>query len=164
MISALSLIFMLTAYFPYFTYCSPLAAGAIFAVLVIEFGKKWAFAAYFAVSVLSLILCEKEASLLFIGFFGYYPILKAVYEKNKSRIIRTILKFLTFNAGVISAYLVIIFLFDIPLGNGNIPVLAFAGGLLAAGNIMMIIYDAALTGFIGFYLERFHLKIEKIIR
>lgn len=164
LISALSLIFMLVAYFPYFTYCSPLVAGAVFSVIVIEFGSKWALAAYFAVSVLSLILCEKEAALIFIGFFGFYPIVKAAYEKINSRFIRIALKFLTFNVGVIAAYLVIIFIFGIPLGNGNTPVMLFVSLLLAGGNVMFAVYDIALSKFISYYYFKLHSKISKIIR
>ena len=68
------------------TYALPAFAGILLIVVVIEMGTGWAWPVYIAVSVLSVLLSgDKEAALLFVLFFGYYPILKAVFEKMQKK-------------------------------------------------------------------------------
>ena len=81
MMASLSLVVMLAAYFPYVTYALPALAGCFLVIISIEINKKWAFVVYAAVGALSFLVCEKEAAVLYIFFFGYYPILKAVFEQ-----------------------------------------------------------------------------------
>ena len=67
----------LTGLSPIGTYALPAFAGVTLMVIVIELNPRWAWMVYIAVSVLSALLAaDKEAVVLFIIFFGYYPILK----------------------------------------------------------------------------------------
>lgn len=154
----------MTAYFPYFTYCSPLAAGAILVMMVIEFGSKWATAAYVVISLISLLFGEKEAASMFLLFFGYYPILKAFLERIHSRIVEYLLKFMVFNIGIISATALSVFVFQIPFSDGRSNIWIFAILLLLAGNVIFIVYDIALSRVISYYLIKIQPKIRSFLR
>ena len=98
--TALSVVIMLAAYFPYLTFALPALAGAVFCVVMIEIGTKWAFGGFVTAAILSVLFCEKESSMMFTCFFGFYPILKSYYEKIRSRAVEYIVKFATFTACV----------------------------------------------------------------
>ena len=163
-ISALALVLMLTAYFPYLLFAIPAMAGALLMLIVEEVNKKWALGAYAAVALLSLLICEKEASLLFVFFFGVYPIIKSSIEKCRSRVLEYILKYLFFNATILIAYVFIIFVFGISMevieGLGAYTYLV----LLALGNIVFIIYDIALSRLITGYIEKLQPRIRRILK
>lgn len=164
MLSALAIVIMLMAYFPYLTYALPALAGALFAVVMVELGSKWALGGYITAAVLSLLLCEKEAAVIFVAFFGYYPILKAFLERCASRIAEYLFKFLTFNIAVAVAYVIIIFVFGIPmegLGDfGKYTVLI----LLVLANIMFLVYDMALSKVYEDYMRKIHPKISRMLK
>ena len=73
-VSALCLTLMfLTGVFPLLSMAIPIYAGALMIIVSTEVNTSWAFAAYFAVALLSLFLTpDKEATTLFIMFFGSY--------------------------------------------------------------------------------------------
>lgn len=103
---ALSLMIMFLTAFPYMTYALPAIAGAVLIPVVIELGSKWAWMVYACVSFLSLLIAPSlEAKVMFIAFFGYYPIVKALLERQKNRVLEWVLKYLVFNVAVVSAYL-----------------------------------------------------------
>ena len=164
LLSALSVILMMTAYFPYFTYCSPLAAGAILIMIVIEFGRKWAVGAYIVVSLISLLFGEKEAASMFLLFFGYYPILKAQLECIRSRVVEYFLKYIVFNIGIVSAIALSVFVFQIPFSDGQSNIWIFGLILLLAGNVVFLVYDIALSRVISYYLIKIQPKIRTFLR
>ena len=57
---------------------------------------------------------DKQAALLYVIFFGYYPILKALIERLKNKIVQWVLKYAVFNAAIVSAYFIAIYLLSIP--------------------------------------------------
>ena len=133
--SALCLLLMLLTIIPIATYTMPALAGMVLIVVVIENGYSTAAMVYAAVSFLSLFICpDKEAAVLFVGFFGYYPILKGKLEKIRSRALEYAAKFLVFNIAVIASYLVIIY-------------------------VVFWIYDVALSRIITAYREVLRKKI-----
>lgn len=152
----------LTGIIPFATYALPAIAGLVLVAVVIENGYTTAVTVYVAAAILSLfIVPDKEAALMFTAFFGYYPILKGKLERIKSGLLRIPLKFLIFNAAVVAAYSVIIFLFGITdvldeMGSlGKYAPLA----LLGLGNVMFAVYDFALTQVIFVYIHIFRPKI-----
>ena len=163
MISALSLVIMLASYIPYFTYAVPAAAGIVFCVIVIEIGFKYSMASYFCTAVLAFFLCEKEAAVLFVLFFGYYPILKAVIEKYiKKRPVEYLLKFLVFNVSIVVSYALLIFVFKLPVDDmGPLSPKVMLLLLLVAGNVAFWVYDIAITRLVAMYYQRLrkHLRI-----
>ena len=79
-ISALAVAIMFaTTIIPFLTYALSAISGALLLLMVIEINRRWAFTSYVAVSILSILLLnDKEAALMYILFFGYYPIMKSV--------------------------------------------------------------------------------------
>lgn len=164
MLSALAVVIMLMAYFPYLTYALPALSGALFAIVLIELGGKWAFGSYATAAIIALLLCEKEAAVIFVAFFGYYPIVKAYLERISSKTVEYLLKFLLFNVAVIVSYVVIIFVFGIPLeGLGDFGKYTLLI-LLALANIMFVVYDLALTRVYVDYMGKLHTKIMRLLK
>lgn len=163
-IAAVSLVLMLiTGIFPFGTFALPCIAGMIITSIVIECDYKWAFAVYAIVSVLSLMIAgDKEAVVYFIMLFGYYPILKGIFEgKIKSTVIQYILKYAVFNVAVISAFLISIFVLLVPIEDFSLGDYFVPWLFLIAGNIFFIIYDKAITSAITIYIRRLRGKIIK---
>ncbi len=151
--SALITVLMLTAYFPYLTYAIPAFSGALTIIPLVEFGKKYGFATFLASVLPVLLFCEIEAKLMYLCLFGWYPVLKAVFENLKSRVLEYLLKFLTFNASLLLVYGGLSKLFGLNLlqGEEGIYILVFA---LAVGNIAFLLYDICLSRLAVFYLYR----------
>ena len=60
-------------------YALPCFAGLLTIAVVIEYECKWAFGVFGVTAVLSFFLSgDKEAVVMFIALFGYYPILKNI--------------------------------------------------------------------------------------
>ena len=159
MIAALcTLLLFATGMIPFGTYALPALAGLLMVTVAVETGTSWAVTLYVAVSLLSLILTpDKEAMLMFIMFFGHYPITKTRLERIKIRPLRWLAKFLVFNVCVVAAYLIIIYVFQMPdvlteMGSfGKYSVLV----LLGLGNVVFLVYDFALTQVIRVYVDWF---------
>ncbi len=156
-ISAISIIFLFcTAFFPFAEYALPCLAGAVLMVLVVEVGYKYAFVAFFAVSLISFfIVPSREVSVLFFLFFGYYPIVKSLLEKLKLRFLEWALKLLIFNVAMVSAYFLLINLFGLKDLLNEFGAFKFGiPGMLFLGNIVFIIYDIALTKAVSIYIYK----------
>lgn len=146
LLTAISVVLMLSTYIiPVFTYVSPMLAGAVIAFTSCVSDKKWALGVYFAVSAVSLIiLADKEAALIYIALFGYYPLLKPVLERHK-KLLSIVLKLLLFNTAAVLTALCGIYVFSVSpeeytsLGKFAVPI------LLALANTALFLYDFALT-------------------
>ncbi|HHW46286.1 MAG TPA: hypothetical protein GXX17_05175 [Clostridiales bacterium] len=163
-VAALAVVIMFLSYFPYFTYAVPAAAGILMIILVIEIDPKWAVLSFVASSILILLLAETEAKLMYVLFFGYYPILKERIERIRKPLIEYILKFAVFNVAMIAAYFLASKVFGIPfddMGNfGKYLELV----LLIGGNITFVIYDFAISRLVVTYMIRLHPKLKKLIK
>lgn len=160
-IAALGLVLMLlTSLVPVGTYAFPCFAGIFIAAVVIEYGWKWGLGVYAVVAVLSLFLAgDKEAVLYFIALFGYYPILKAVFEKHiKNKIILYVLKFAVFNNAAIASFFAAAFLLSISPEEYTLFGVYMPLAFLAFGNVFFLIYDFAVTVFVGQYVVRLRNK------
>lgn len=99
---------------PLFLYIFPQICALLIYILLDECGTKTSLCVYVGVSLLSLFICaDKEGALLFVSFFGYYPILRVYIHKIKSKLLKIVLKFLAFNIAMIIRYTALIFLFGI---------------------------------------------------
>lgn len=165
-LTALSVVLMfLTGVIPFLTFALPALAGALLILIVMEIGSKWALCVYAAVSILSLlVVADKEAAMMYAAFFGYYPVIKSFLESKLPRVFEWIVKFLIFNAAMVLAYLVIIFVFGMPLdemeefGRYAVPI------LLGMGNVVFFVYDIALTRVIGAYLHRWRKSFHRLFK
>ena len=160
-----TLLMFLTGLVPVGTYALPALAGVLLIVVVIEMGTGWAWSVYAASSVLSLFIAgDKEAAMLYIVFFGYYPIVKAVFEKIPKKYLSYLLKFTVFNISMVLGYVLSIWLLGVPedsftLFGLNLPIL-----FLIFGNFVFFIYDYAVSGLVVTYYQRFHKLMSKFLR
>ncbi|MGN1137721.1 MAG: hypothetical protein ACI4SF_16065 [Oscillospiraceae bacterium] len=144
-VSALCLALMfLTGVFPLFSMAIPIYAGALMIVVAKEVSTSWAVAAYCAVAVLSLFLTpDKEASMLFIMYFGYYPIIEPKLRKIKLAPVKIVIKLAIFNAAMIIWYKSMIFILGAYdffgefafLGKYTVP------AVLVFINLVFLLYD-----------------------
>ncbi len=165
-VTALSIVLMfLTSVIPTLTYALPAAAGFLITLIVIEIDKKWALGVYAAVSLLSvLLIADKEAAVMYIMFFGYYPIVKAIFEKHFHSVLLWILKFLVFNAGAVSAFFISTYVFMVPFEEMEKYGAVAAWGLLAAGNVIFLLYDFAMSNLIQVYLLKWRKNFKRIFK
>jgi len=141
----------------------PAVAGCLLIPIVAEAGLGHAFGAYGAAAVLVLLLApDREAALIYVLFFGYYPALFAVVSKIKSRILLWGAKLMIFNAAAIAEGLLAIYVLGIPFE--DFPLLGGWGPvvLLALANLVFVLYDYVLAGLIGQYYRRFYGKLGRM--
>ncbi len=165
-LAALSLIFMFfTSIFPSMTYAAPAVCGALLMVTVIEISSWFSLLIYAVVGFLSIFLvADKEAAVIYLLFFGYYPIIKGMIEAKLSLPSSWICKYIIFNISIIISYFICSKLLGIEydeIGNfGKFSVLI----LLIMGNIIFAIYDLALTRLVTAYLRHWQKYVKRILR
>ncbi len=165
-IAALSIVVMfLTSLIPTATIALPAIAGCLLVAVVFECGVKWGFCAYGVVAVLSFFLTpDREAFLIYTLFFGYYPVLFAVLERVKNKILKYFIKFVVFNIAVLLDFIIVSVLFGIPFES-----IEFLGDLtpyvlLLLANIVFLVFDFAFRGLIDFYFHKLHPLIKKVTK
>lgn len=165
MIAALSVVIMMLTIIPVMTYAAPAFAGILLMVVVIEINKKWAFGVYAAAGILSLLLAtDKEAAVMYVAFFGYYPIIKAVLESKLPRAVEWIVKFLIFNVTMVASYFVLIKVFGISMEDMN--ELGKYGPLilLALGNVVFLVFDIAITRIATLYIIKWQKQFRRLFK
>ena len=108
MMVALSVALMLTGgLVPIATYCAPMLGGILLLPIMLEYGRKTAWTAYIATSLIVLTLgVDKEAAFFYL-FLGYYPIIKWNIEKIGKKPLRLALKLVVFNAAIFLMYAIL---------------------------------------------------------
>ena len=142
---------MLASYFPYLTYAIPAVSGLFIMICVIENGCKWGFISYLASAFPVFLLAETESKLMYVFFFGFYPIVKALVEKIRKNNIEWILKFAVFNVSVLAVYLLFSGMLQISLDDFGVMGKYGAFILLGMGNIVFVLYDIAVSRMAMFY-------------
>lgn len=165
-LSALSVALMLcSAIIPFSSYYVPMLAGALGISAVIEADKKYAFFVYVTASVLSVLTVpDKEAVIMYILFMGYYPILKGFFEEKFKILTEFILKFLTFNASMISFFLIGIHILGIPKEEYTIGGIYLPWVFLIFGNLIFILYDKMLSQMVNVYIIKIHPRLKKLLK
>ena len=161
--AALSLVLMfLTALIPFGTYAFPCFAGILLIVIVIEAGYAYAFSVFAAVAVLSfLLVTDKEAALMYVIFFGWYPIVKSLIERIGSKVIQYVIKLFVFNACMIGAFFIAVNLLGIPEDSYYIFGFSVPWMFLILGNVYFVFYDICVTKIVTIYLLKWHKKLNK---
>lgn len=162
-ISALCILAMfMTGVAPFLYLTLPMIAGALLTIIVVEVNASWAFLTYIAVSLLSVFVTfDKEAAIIFILFFGHYPILKYKLEKIPLKFIKTVIKFAVFNICIAADYQITIHLLGISDFMDDFAILGKYGIyiLWAFSNVFFIFYDYVLSGSVDIYLKYLKPKI-----
>jgi len=160
MASGLCLLLMfMTGIIPFSEYACPTFAGLVLIAVVEELGRGTALIVYVAASLLGLLLSpRKEAAILFIFFFGYYPTIRGALElKLRPKPLRWLVKFLIFNSMVVLGYIIIVNVMGITEileefgGFGKYSALV----LLAFGNVFFVVYDYMVGNLTDVYRDYF---------
>lgn len=133
-------------------------------IAVIETNIKWAVLTYFASAVITALFAEPEAKMLYVLFFGFYPILKAVFETLKSRVLEYLFKFAVFNVSIILAYGFIAAFIGVSLEDMGDFGKYTSIVLLVAANVVFPIYDMAVSRMASVYIVRIHPAVNKIFK
>ncbi|MBQ6569738.1 MAG: hypothetical protein IJL87_05735 [Clostridia bacterium] len=150
---------------PFTQYAIPVFTGIALVAVVIELGKTWAWIAFAAVSLVCLLIVpNKEPVALYILFFGYYPILKSLFESSGNFILEWLLKLVVFNAAMIAFFYAGLYLIGIKpeeysLFGVNLPIV-----FLIAGNILFVVYDILLSRTIVIYIHKIHPYFKKMFK
>ena len=166
LLTALGVVLMfLTGLIPIGTYALPAIAGVLLIVAVIEIGAKWAWMIYAAVAVLSLLFAaDKEAALLFVLFFGYYPVLKSFLERISNKVLSWISKFAVFNVAVVACFFLAVNFLQLPEDSFTVFGIYLPWVFLILGNAVFLIYDIALSGLVATYVEKLHHRVTKPLK
>lgn len=129
---------------------------AFLALMVIEDGKRAAVLTFLAAALLGLILVPNKVVMLpYILYFGYYGIIKSIFEQRASILQEWLLKYFTFNLALLLFYIAGKFIFSLPL-ESKFPLLF----LWLLGQFYFFIYDYAYSLFISYY-HRYRRLIKK---
>lgn len=165
-IAALSVVVLfLTGIIPVATIALPAVAGCFLIAVVAETNVRYGMAVYAVVSLLSIfIVPDREATLMYIVFFGYYPALYGLLSRIRNRALCWAAKLFVFNAAMIAEGAAAVLLLSIPLeemmpyGWISIPV------MLVLFNLVFVLYDRSMNGLIVMYIRRVHPAISKYLR
>lgn len=162
-VAALGLVLMfLTSLVPVGTYAFPTFAGILLVIIVIEIGYSFALSVFAATALLSfLLVSDKEAALLYAMFLGYYPILKALIERIRNNVLQYAVKFALFNACMIGAFYIAVFLLSIPEESFNLFGVYLPWVFLIIGNVFFLFYDFCITRLVTLYLMKWHDKLNR---
>lgn len=135
---------------------SPMIAGVLLYLLAEYVSPKFALLTYVGVSILSLfMLFDKEAALMFVLFFGYYPILRLKVQKIRRPFPRVGVKFLLFNFFAVIDYFLTTYVFGLPSYEDTAPWMLWT--MLILANIMFALYDFNLSQMgkmVNYFLHR----------
>ena len=155
----------LTNLVPVASYALPALAGVVIMVAVVELGRRWALAVYAVSSLLSLLLVsDLEAKLVFVLFFGYYAVLKSVFESLHRPNFCRAAKFAVFNAAVIAAYFLAVQVFGLPMDEFQLFGINLPLVFLVLANVVFVVFDIAMTRLATVYILRYREQIAKTFR
>ena len=129
---------------------APMLAGMLMIILAEEVSVPWAWLTYTAVSLLSMIVSfDKEAALMFVLFFGYYPILRPSLMKLPLRSVRLACKLVLYNLFLAADVLITIYVLGLPSFDDYSRAMMITLGVLA--NLLFLSYDMLLSRMRWFY-------------
>lgn len=170
-IAALSVVLMLLTAIPSMTFVLPAIAGVLLMIMVVEVSKGWAFMVFVAVSLISVfIVPDRMASVMYILFFGYYPVLKALMESKLPRTVEVILKFVVFNVSIVAAYFLLTFVMGTPMldlefwQEKGIPTGVLIAVAIIFADVVFLVYDLALSKLVDMYLNHWRRHFKRIFK
>ncbi len=113
------------------------------------YGAGWAIGVFAVTAVLGLLLLPGAVTILYLLFFGYYPIAKSFFERMHSGVVCLVLKLVLYAAVFTGAYLL-----AGPIGL-NVSGLLPWYFLLPLGAVVFLVYDWCFSQVIRIYLDKF---------
>ena len=122
---------------------------------VIEYGIPGGIFVFAGTAILGLLIVpDKMLVVLYAMFFGYYPILKSLAEKVRSRVFEWVIKLAVFNIAltlILFAFKFVLFDFSF-LKDSYILLYLFC-------NVVFALFDIGVSRVISFYIARISSKI-----
>ncbi len=161
--TALAVVLLLFTTTPVATVALAAIAGLTTVPTVIEINKRAALLQYAAVAVLALLLIPAwEGKMMYIGFFGYYAIIKSLLEaRHLPRAAEWAAKLAVFVAALGVGALLAVTVVRVPLPSFH-P--AAWVGLALAAVAVFVLYDIGLTRLISTYIRRLHPTVRRLFR
>lgn len=144
-------------------YTMPLVASLVMIILLDSISQKSALLTFISTSIISFILLnDKECVLLYILFFGYYPLIRDKINDIKPKFLSYLLKFITFNAAMVLTQVLCVYVFGIPFDDmlGKWGIVVFALCL----NLVFVVFDKLYTLLLKLYRIKLKKKVEKYIK
>ena len=167
MAAALSaVVMMIGGVIPIATYAVPMICGMLLLPILIEFGKSAAWATFFAVALLSLMLgFDKEAAFFYL-FIGYYPIVKWPLDRLKPKGKRILIKALLFSCtiGLMYALLYLLFPMEDLVEDFREMGAALSVVFLLVYVGCMFLYDRLLVQLLPLYANRVRPKFHFLMK
>jgi len=124
---------------------------------IIESGIIYGVYVYIVSSAMSmLIVPNRLAPVLFILFFGFYPVIKSLIEQLGQKVLQILLKLLVFNI----SFFIIYYIFS-ELVNALVSFDLNIIIIFLIGNIVFLLFDYGYTKLIWFYINRISNLIKK---
>ena len=142
---------------PFATYISPILASLCVMIIHTELGAKQSLIVFCAIAILSLLLSpDKEATMIFSVFFGYYPAARHLIEKIRKKSLVFFIKLLLFNLTVIGSYMIVCLILFVPAIASDFKEMSMIMiiVLAAAGNITFLLYDKMISRVMIRYVYR----------
>ncbi len=164
---ALSVVLLLLgAVVPVAMFIAPAAGGILIAAVDVECGRRFAWTAYGAASLLGVLLApDKETALFFIILLGYYPLVKPRFDRLRLAALRVAARLLLCNGSVLAMYGLLLLFFP----GGEIAAelqataLVLAAVTLLIGNVAFLLYDRALANLLKAYQLFWQPKLHKML-
>lgn len=144
-------------------YTMPLIASLIMIILLDSISQKSAILTFVSTSVISFILLsDKECLLLYVLFFGYYPLIRDKINYIKPKFLSVLLKYLTFNASMILTQILCVYVFGIPFDDmlSKWGIVIF----IICLNLVFAVYDKLYDLLLKLYRIKVKKKVEKYIK
>lgn len=150
---------------PVLTYTLPAFCGLLIMLVSMAVGKGAGWLVFVATAFLAVFLTpDKECAVMFVAFFGYYPVLKFNLEKVKNKFGKTALKFLVFNVAIILSQFIVIKILGIPIESDNFLGKWLVPVLLLLANVLFVAYDFALLQIARIYQIKWKKIFNKFLK
>lgn len=144
-------------------YTMPLVASLVMIILLDSISQKSALLTFISTSIISFILLnDKECVLLYVLFFGYYPLIRDKINDIKPKFLSYLLKFITFNAAMVLTQVLCVYVFGIPFDDmlGKWGIVVFVLCL----NLVFVVFNKLYTLLLRLYRIKLKKKVEKYIK
>ena len=125
-------------------------ASLFVAAAVIDIGRTPGVCVFVVSSALGMLLIPNRAALiLYVAFFGYYPVLKSIIEQINKAVLEWALKLLAFNVALSVIWILFRgFIFDIELNWFGIVI------LFISGSAAFVVFDYGFSKVASLYIYR----------
>ena len=164
---ALSVVLMLLgAVIPVAMFIAPGVGGVLVGMVAVECGRRYAWTAYAAASLLGLMLVpDRETALFFVMLLGYYPLVKPGLDRLRPAPLRVAAKVLLCNGAVAALYALLLLLFPAgeAAGEAQAAALVLAAVTLLMGNVAFLLFDRALANLLRVYKLLWQPRLHKML-